>query len=250
DELRIDQILVLFAITQCGYRNWSNVAMVCSSGGTLERVGHTDEFGVIPCAAEKLNGDRLPVIVEPGRHDDGWNAVRCAWCVPPPEARSWSTSIVYADLAQQSRIDDRVNTGMAGTRGIHPHLHDGLARYAIIPLRLDFGGCHPRRRRCGATRCIRSHICNFLLRAIHVHGAGDFKSLSGQLGMAVNVLHPSFRSDIPRRHIRRLGRCVSRSYSGSHLDDDCTGICQITKRSFFGGYRPGSTERVDPGRWN
>src|SRR5215831_20341470 len=189
--LRIDQILVLFAITQCGYRDWSNVAMVCSSGGTLERVGHTDEFGVIPCAAEKLNGDRLPVIVEPGRHDDGWNAVRCAWCVPPAEARSWSTSIVYADLAQQSRIDDRVNTGMAGTRGIQPHLHDGLARYAIIPLRLDFGGCHPRRRRCGATRCIRSHICNFLLRAIHVHGAGDFKSLSGQLGMAVNVLHPS-----------------------------------------------------------
>jgi hypothetical protein len=87
------------AIAQRRYCGWSDVAMLRSPGDLFERVGHAQEFCVIPSASQKLNADRLPMIVESGRDDNGWNSIRCAGGIAAAEARPCTTSIVDADFA-------------------------------------------------------------------------------------------------------------------------------------------------------
>ena len=94
--------------------------MVRAIRDNFERVRHGDKFVVIPCTSEKLNADRLPMTVETGRHDDRGNTVGRAGRVAPAKARSCTAPIVYADLAQQSRVDDRVDAKMVETRSVHP----------------------------------------------------------------------------------------------------------------------------------
>jgi len=75
------------------------MTMLRCLGHVFERRGHTHEFGVVPSASEKLNADRLSMIVESGRNDNGWNSIGRARGIAPAEARPCTTSIVYADLA-------------------------------------------------------------------------------------------------------------------------------------------------------
>ena len=47
---------------------------------------HADKTGVVPCASQQLDIDRLPVSVESRRKDHGRNAIRRTRRVPAVEA--------------------------------------------------------------------------------------------------------------------------------------------------------------------
>src|SRR5262245_40970544 len=98
--LSVEDLSTGLAEPQSRCRGRYDMAMARGFGVLLERIGHTDELGVVPCARQKLDIDRLPMIVESGRKNYGRNTVGCSWRVSPTEARASATSIVHASLAQ------------------------------------------------------------------------------------------------------------------------------------------------------
>src|SRR5262245_51635626 len=133
----------------------------------FESEGHPEKFRVIPGATQELEIDRIAAAVQSGRKHYCGNAIGGAWSVAAAEAGHTSTAVVYGDLAQETGINDRINTHAVGARRIHPRPHDVLASHAVITLRLDFRCRHPWRGFSRASRRISADICNLLLRAVH-----------------------------------------------------------------------------------
>ena len=103
-----------------------DVALAVLVREQLERVGHADELVVVPRAAEQLQVDRLAVVVDARREDDGRDARAGARRVAAAEARLAATAVVERDVAQQARVDDGVDAEVVGARGVQPRLGVGL----------------------------------------------------------------------------------------------------------------------------
>ena len=99
EEGGIALLLPAFAAGQRRRRGGGDMAVAGGLGDLFERVGHADEFGVIPCATEELNTDRLVMIVVANREYDCRDAIRSARRVATTEARPSAATIVQADFA-------------------------------------------------------------------------------------------------------------------------------------------------------
>src|SRR5262245_2658953 len=107
-------------------RSRSDVAVTGGFGIVLERVRHSDQPGIVPCAPEELDTDRLVMVVKPHRKDDSRNAVGSSRRVAAAEAGSAAASVIHADFAEQPRVDDGIHALLVGPCGIHPRLHHTL----------------------------------------------------------------------------------------------------------------------------
>src|SRR5215471_16011813 len=58
--LSVEDLSTALAEPQWRCRGRYDMAMARGFGVILERIGHTDELGVVPCAPQKLDIDRLP----------------------------------------------------------------------------------------------------------------------------------------------------------------------------------------------
>src|SRR5262249_2712862 len=155
---------------------------------------------------------------ESDREDDRRNAVGGARRVTTAETLAAATPVVDADLAGKSGIDDSIHTLTIGACRVHPGFDDVLPKYAIVASGLDFGGGHSRRRSSSARCGIRAHIRNLLLRAIDVDCGFNFETLSGQLRMTIDILHPSLGPQIPRAVVRCLWRRVRSTGGDAHFN--------------------------------
>ena len=79
-------IVIVVSSPQRRHGPRGDVAAAGRVGEPLERVGQADELGVVPRAAQQLEVDRLPVVVDARRNDDGRDAVRRARRVAAAEA--------------------------------------------------------------------------------------------------------------------------------------------------------------------
>src|SRR4051812_36904270 len=105
----------------------------------LERKGYPHEFAIIPRAPHQLDVDRLAVVVVSGGESDRRDSVGRTRRVASAETSLAAAAVVQADVAQESRIDHRVDAEMIGACSVHPCLRRRLTPSPVVAEHLHFG---------------------------------------------------------------------------------------------------------------